>query len=341
MKNLNSLAFSKLKKRNNILFIICIITLVLTFLFISLGYIKEKKISYVDINKISKNNKYEIDVSLKINIKPTMFAVYTKNGKEDRNKFYFVMDSNNKLYIVYMNDNLYNQINKNMTNQSYLIKGKTKKISLAIKKLAISSYNQLMKDEYLTDDNFSDYVGDLYIDTTFNFNNNLIYYLIAFILSLIFLILFGSYINVFVFNKKVLSKLDKNKLARIDANLQEVAYQQYNDLNLYLLKDSLVSLNYKIIIIDYKNIIASFMLEYKSNFILDKYIKVIDKNNKNYKIASINKIDNKEDKILTEIINLLRKKNKNIIIDLNLFKEKVKIKNKKNQKVKIKRVKNK
>ena len=177
MKNLNAEAFKKSNKKNSTLLIVGICLLVVTILLIYLGVKNENKplpdpenLGSLVANKMFDEDKY---VYLDVAIKPYLFAVYETDGKEDDAKYYLVMDKDNYLYILYMKEDKYNELNVDSIKESPIrVYGITKRIPNDIKDLAISSYNELMEDEYLTKDNFKDYVGLLYLDTKSEVNDS-------------------------------------------------------------------------------------------------------------------------------------------------------------------------
>ena len=185
MININAEIFKKNKRRNTILLITSIIFLIGTVFLIYLGIENEKKKlpTPISLNSIIREGKKDNDVYsyIDVNIKPYLFAVYESDGIEEDAKFYYVMDKDNHLYIVYMKEEKFNELNiDDIENNPIKVYGISKLIPNDIKDLAISSYNELMKDEYLTKENFYEYVGYVYLDTKTPVNDSSLYYIGAF-----------------------------------------------------------------------------------------------------------------------------------------------------------------
>ena len=340
MKNVNAEIFKKNKKRNNLLLIGSIILLIITGLLMYLGIENENKKlpTPVSLNSLIKEEKKDVNVYSYIdaNTKPYLFAVYEEDGIEEDNKYYLIMDKDNHLYIVYMNTNLFNELNvDNIKDNPIKVLGITKIISNDIKDLAIDSYNELMNDEYLTKDNFKEYVGFIYLDTVTKVNDSELYYLGALLTGFFFLLTIIIYIVIVIKNKKTFNSISDLEIANIDAELQEMENSEYSKMNFFLLKDKIIDLYNNIVIIKYEDILWAYPFEQRYNgLLINKYIKVIDKKNKTYQVANTKLLDKNKDEILEDILNKLKEKNNDIIIGFNkenrlIVKEKVKeLKNK-------------
>ena len=340
MKNLNSEAFAKSKKKNRNLLIIGIILMIITIILIYLGVKNEQKalpdpINLSDIVESGKNSEDEY-AYLDVMTKPYLFAVYETDGVEEDAKFYFVMDENNYLYIVYMKEDKYNELNVDSIEENAIrVTGITKKIPNDIKKLAIESYNEIMEDEYLTDENFKDYVGVVYLDMKSSVNDSSMYYLGAFLSGLFSFIIIVTYIVVITKNKKTLKNISEEEFSKIDAEISQMSNSEYSNMKFYLLKDYVVDMSNTIEIIKYSDIIWSYPYEQRYNGLLvNKCIKIIDINNKTHDVANTKFLDKNKDDILQEILRKLQEKNSDIILGFNnenrkIAKEKIKeLKNK-------------
>ena len=340
MINLNSEVFYKNKKRNTLYLMIGIILLIITVLLIYLGIKNEKQELPEPVALINLRNGENIEedkyVFIDVNTKPYLFAVYETDGIEDNAKYYFVMDKNNYLYIVYMTDAKAKTFEtETIKDNSIIIYGITKKIPNDIKDLAIESYNDLMEDTYLTKENFKEYVGFMYLDSKTPLYDSSLYYMGAFLTGFFFILIIVVYIVIIIKNKKTLKKISNEELANIDVELSQTSNNKYKKLNLYLLKNCIVDFGNNIIIKKYSDIIWAYPYEQRYNgLIINRFIKLVDKDNKMYNIA-ISKIYEKNKEILIqEILNELKLKNENIILGYDKY-------NKKIVKEKIKEIKNK
>ena len=94
-------------------------------------------------------------------------------AQEDDDKFYyFAMDSEQFMYIVRITENTYKKLesmyNNGEGNIEYEFTGYTYSIPSKLKKLAIEAANEAIQDDdnKITNSNFNDYVGRVYIDET-------------------------------------------------------------------------------------------------------------------------------------------------------------------------------
>ena len=210
----------------------------------------------------------------------------------------------------------------------------TKKIETDIKELAIDAYNEEMGSEYLNKENFKEYVGLIYLDLEEDINDSTLYYIGAFISFLVFLVLIIIYLTVYLKNRKTFKKYSKEELEKIGMEMYQVKENNpYQKMNFYLLKDYVVDTSNGIIVLKYEDIIWAYPYEYRYNgLVVNKNIKVYDKENKVYDIANTKYFDKNKEEILQEILKKLKEKNEGIILGFNkenkkIVKEKVKKQN--------------
>ena len=347
MKNISSLnaeVFKKNKKRNIKILFLGILLLGITILLLYFG-IKNKNKKLPELKEmesliVNKESNEGIYSSIDVVTKPYLFAVYEENGIEENNKFYLVMDKNNHLYIVYMNNTSFEKLNVDtLSENSITIKGITKKIPNSIKELAIESYNEMMDDEYLTKENFETYVGLIYLDTVSPINDSTLYYLGACLFGLFFVIIVTIYLIILIKNKLFFKNIEDNELAHIDAELSQLNNSPYCNMYFFILKKYLVDMYNNIVILNYEDIVWAYPFEQRYNgLLINKYIKIVTKDNKRYEVANTKLLEKKKDEILEEILYKIKEKNKNIIIGYNKEnKKKAKNAIKLFKKVKIKR----
>ncbi len=340
MKNLNSEAFDKSIKRNRNLLIVGLVLLGVAIILIYMGVKNEQKElpEPIKLSEFVEQEKNVEDVYAYIDAvtKPYLFAEYENNGKTEDAKFYFVMDENNYLYVIYMTEDKYKELNVDSIEEASIrVNGITKKISSDIKQYAIESYNEIMEDEYLTNDNFSEYVGLVYLDTKSSVNDSSMYYVGAFLSGFFFLIIIITYIVIIIKNKKTLKNISHEELERISGEIYQMKESKYEKMKFYLLKDYVVDMQNNIVIIKYSDILWAYPYEQRYNgLVINKCIKIIDKNNKMYDVANTKLLDKNKDEILQEILRELNAKNQEIILGYNnenrkIVKEKIKeLKNK-------------
>ena len=330
MKKINSKELTKCLRKQKRIFYLSLIFLLLSLIITYLGYNYEnqKLPEPLNLKEISlKDNQIDRYVYIDVNTRPYSFASY----EEQINKFYFVMDSNNYLYVTSMSENSFKKLDKeSILEEPIRIYGLAKEISLDLKNVTIDSYNELMKNQYLTSDNFKDYVGLYYLDLETSYYDASIYYGISGLLLILFIITLIIYLRNYYKSYRCLKKYSKEELDKISLEITENKDKTYSKLNLYLTKHYLVDLNNNIFILNYTSIVNAYIYEYRYNGILvNKGIKV-ETNNKIYEVAT-KKIEKEEkEKILNFILEDLKNKNKDIILGYDS--KKVTKKNNKNAK---------
>jgi len=334
MKNLNSPILEESFKRNKKFLIVSLVFLMISSILLYFGLENAKKelptpVSMSDLIEEAKSPN-ETYAYIDVNTKPYLFAVYETDGIKEENKFYLVMDKDNYLYIVYMGNNNFAKLNlETIKEKPIRIYGLTKKIPNDIKDLAISSYNELMKDEYLTVENFKDYVGLIYLDLETSLNDSTLYYTFA-IISIVFFI---TFLIVYLINhlksRNTLKKYSFEELNRLSMELMEISNNKYSKMKLYFTKNYIVDTSLSLVILKYEEIIWAYPYEHRSNGLLvNKNIKVITSLNKTYDIANTNLINKNKEETLKDILNFLKNKNSNLIIGFTkenkkIIKEKV------------------
>lgn len=304
---------NKIKKKRKITLLVSLAFLVISIVLVCLGYKYENQAlpEPVSMNDLLAKDKLDLDkyAYVDVSTKPYLFASYEDNLE----KFYFVMDDNNLLYILYMNSTSFNRLNKDdlKTTRVY---GITEEIPSDLKKIAISSYNELMKEEYLDDTNFKDYVGLMYLNVERSYYDASLYYLgFIFCLMMFLIIIIAYFINLV----KIKNNLKKygSLLDNISNELSVSNNTMYEKYNLYLTNNYLIDANGRLLIIDYKEIENVYKYEYRYNGITtSKSLKIKTNNKKTYDILSMGLKNKEADKIHDDVIKFLQEKNNNIVI---------------------------
>ncbi len=185
MKKTKVKRIKKNLKKHKIHFIISLIILVVAASFITLGVYeltRNAKTIYLNDLMIQKNNIYK-NAYIDIHFEPYLFAEY----EDETTKFYIVQDDE-YMYIAYLTESLYKKIiNQDLEKETFKIEGYTKRIPDDVKTLAIEAYNEAAEKEIITDENFTLYFGDIYLDTTKIYKNYEIYFAVGGLL-----IIFGA-----------------------------------------------------------------------------------------------------------------------------------------------------
>lgn len=172
-------------KKNRLLLLVFMLLILLGVIFSVLGIISDinsKKLVYLnDLTTMNEKNTLK-NAYLDVHTTPLIFAEYD----DDDNKFYIVKDEE-YLYIVYMDDNLYNKIInvEDIEEKPYRLEGHTNIISADIKNIAIEVYNEMFEEEIINDDNFESYFGSVYLDANNTYNVAIEWYISALIVLLI------------------------------------------------------------------------------------------------------------------------------------------------------------
>ena len=94
-----------------------------------------------------------------------------------------------------------------------------------------------------------------------------------------------------------------------------MGHNPYQKMKLYLTKDYVVDLSQGLTILKYDEIIWAYPYEYRYNgLMINKNVKVVDNKNHAYDIANTRYIKKDKEKVIDEVIEKLKRKNKNIII---------------------------
>jgi len=244
-------------------------------------------------------------VSLSVTSIPELFAEYDNSKKSS--KYYFLWE-NHYLSIGYLDYDTYQYLNDSEIGleNPKIIYGQTKHLSSDVIKIAIDYYNDTVGEQFLTLDNYSDYIGDIFIDTSTPFYDCSIQLLVAVVFGIVSILFFILY---FLFSYRLnylLSCFSEEEIKIVDEDFDSKNMKFYKKVNVYLTKNYLIDLNHGINIFKYQDIIWIYP-DYRkytgdSN---SKNLIVWTKNKKKHKIADAT-IFIKTDIIYKEIINNIK-----------------------------------
>lgn len=141
-------------------------------------------------------SKEESSVTLDINTLPVLMTSVSGSSSN----FYYITDVNNHIYIVDLSHDTFKSIANTLDletgklKSTYQIKGSTNTIDEQIKTLALSNSFKVFKNKELNLDNFSEYLGELYIKENYVNPRIVTISTILALLSVFFLILAFGYI---------------------------------------------------------------------------------------------------------------------------------------------------
>lgn len=231
-------------------------------------------------------------------------------------KYYFVYDENNFMYIVRLTDTTYsmleNMYKENSEEFSYTLKGFIFNDSQELKEIAISSYNESMEEKVVNNDNFSAYFGDTYLDeelTPYSDTSSMLYS-IGIIIDMISFVLLILYIVRIIKNKSTFKKYDKEDL---EYELSKPSTIEYKKANIYLTDKYIISKVYGLTVVEYNELVWLYNLKRKYNGIpVGIYLMALD-SKKIYQIVKVN-TSKKNEELLIEIMNKIKDKNPSIML---------------------------
>lgn len=287
----NKNKLKKSLKKYNMKMLILISILAIILLICICVYAKKNKEPIpeaIDLVTATKTNQY---ATVKVQFLSEPFA--TKNGQE----YSFIVDEDKTIYIVKLSmkdSNRLKQIkeytySKNQNEQmpeSIQIFGRTAEITSDLKKVAIESYNEMYDSKDLNDNNFSEYLGDVYLDTNLSAVDHSSEEAIS-ILSIAIIVysLIEYFKNKFITNKTIKEYKKNGTLECIYDQLNQIDTEEVIVNKLFLTKEYLVVAMKKLIIIKYEDINWIYPINImRYGNIVEKCIEIIKKNKQKIKI---------------------------------------------------------
>ncbi len=301
--------YNKFKK----MFVIGLLSIVLANLALVWYATKEtKSMHQLILDNVEEGKKGHIDVT---NVSD-YFAYYPG----DRNKFYFVMDQEDYLYIIRMSpSNDTKLINTLEKDEIAKIDGVTKKIPSDIKEIALEVYNEMLEaeeNEPITVDDFENYFGAIYLDLEANpFGIEELALLLIFLLAL-FGLGFGLYggISIWRFKRKI-NKLTTEEREQIDQEMNDSNAFYYANAHTYLTTHYIVNFASTFEAIPYSDVIWVYQFIQRRNGIkASQSVIVMTKDGKRHTIATLNGLTKKAKDVFDEILETIAKKSTNALI---------------------------
>ena len=322
MKNINNEYFNNKIRNNYKHLIISIVFLVISIIFLIIGksydsrhIMKEELMNDIKLMEKESNKKAYIEVATK----PYLFAIYKTDGKEEKYKYYIVMDQQRKLYVIYIDDETYEKLDTDDINiHPVKISGVAKLMPLSILEHAIKAYNDSVGEELLNNDNYLQYLGVLYLDTTPQIEFKDVYYFIFLISILISFFIFLIFIKNYIINVFSLKKLSVEDKEKIESEIIQLQNEKYKIINLYLASDYLIDLTKNIKILNYKDIVWAYSVEKRKNgLLIGKHIRILTKDKKIYDVAYTKEYEKDKEDLLKEVLEKIKEKNNDILLGYN------------------------
>lgn len=258
----------------------------------------EDRLTYIYVNEI-----------------PLKFAVNSNND----DAYYFVFDEK-YMYVAYMKNSDYEKLNKKDINKNPIkIMGVTKRPVDGVKELAIDVYNNyiITDDSNKIDmDDYNNYFGDVYLDTTVSYNEGVG---IPFTLEITFFILGGfilllssfSYVK---FNKNI-KELNDDAVKILDKEMNDDSAIYYSKFHLYLTSNYIVIMSNSFSYFKYSDVLWIYTRFIKRNGVKQsKYMRIVLKNMKYYDICNVNTLFKKGKVLYDEVWESIVDKNNSILV---------------------------
>lgn len=257
----------------------------------------------------AKANKY---ATLKTDVLPYLFAEYDTDEKSS--KYYFAVDKDKLLYIVYLDYKTYTMMsNMDLEKNPMVLKGKTFNIPSDVKKIAIDVYNDEVKN-IITNDNFEDYFGSVYLDVTYKYTGNDYMYIIGFTCIAVGICLFVLWIIYMIRTSKSLKAISKEELDSIAKEIDEGS-DDYTAMRLFLTSRYLVDYSCGIRFISYDDMVWIYPYNiYRNGVLCNKSIVIYDSNGKKIETYRLSMLSKKNINIYDKCFEEITSKNDGLII---------------------------
>ncbi len=316
-QNMEEKEINKILKSGKGLFIFTIIFVCITFLsiLISVGINYEAVANPKNLTTLIKNSKDNEGAYAKVDTTYLPYRFAEEKYQDYTNYYYFVVDNDKYLYIVRLTDKTYKNIEdeylKDEDNFKYEIKGYTFEIKEELKQMAIESANKLFEQNVITEDNFENYIGKIYIDETeIPEGSDLSYlYILPITMTIVSIALCISYI---IQRKRTDSVLKNSELVEdVRIELRKLKNNPFIRLKIYLTRKYIVSRIGGLKVIDYKDIIWAYSdIIYVNGIPSSKTLTVCTKDKKKIAIVT-SQYNNKE---IDEVLTAIKDKNNQIRI---------------------------
>lgn len=298
--------FKKLVKTKKILLILGIIICLLSvsiFLVIFI-YLKKEDVEY--LNEVDK--KYSL-ADVEVTLLTDYFATLNESGKLER--FYLVFDSNDNIFIVVLDNDEFNNLNKIHEytynaeieeQESVVIKGRVKEIPAEIKNYALDYLIEMDIDVNLS--TIDKVIGKYYLDTTIT--NDYILKQITFLVTPSFLL------GIFLILINVIKIIKRKKIFKVITN-QELTNSTHNNLcHVIITNNYLINYKPKLCVIKLDDIVWFYPFEARVKKKVDeRSIYIVTKDNNKYDVGVIQDFsedyENAYGKLYQELVNLLPK----------------------------------
>lgn len=252
------------KKRLVILFSIYLIIAFVCIGFVFFMRFADKEKDVLNLSETVLNHTEGEGQYVKLDI-DTLPIIMIPVSQED-NRFYFVRDFDNHIYIARLSNETYKKITETLDmktgklNSSYQLKGKLIHIDEEMMKFAISNTDRVFSDEKISVDNFSEQIGSFYIEESIVTERMVTLYTILVLFGVFLLIVDLGYILPGIL--KVRRIFDYEELVEeLRTELGNLTDTPYKKQRIYLTRNYIIS---GIQAIKYEDVIWGYILSQSS-----------------------------------------------------------------------------
>ena len=228
-----------------------------------------------------------------------------------------VQDGNdNSYYVAYMPTSTFNSLNReDISENPGKIEGMTKLATREIKELAVEAYNDAIEDENykITVADYDNYFGSVYLDASEDALLDVGSLQMTGCMICLIILLTGIIKKVH-FNISV-KKMDEDLIEKLDNEMNDTDAFYYEKTHLYLTKNYIINFQGRFKVIEYRDVIWMYAMNYRTNGIkTSQSINIMDVKGKVTSIATINIVTKEKKEVYDEIWNTIASKNTNILL---------------------------
>lgn len=280
---------NKIKKNNMYLIPIVILAIIIGLCIYSADEKSKKPLP--DPIKVLDTNKTGEYASMDIQMLTESFAT------NDVDECHFAMDKDNYICIVVLNkedtDRLqqikeYTYSEDEVAPKAVTVKGVTQEITDDLKKIAIESYNEIIGDQLLNNDNFEEYIGNIYLDTKVSPIDYSFEMGIGILSGTFLFILLIYYLKAIVTTKSTLKKYTLNgSLEYIYSQLDQLDTQAYANGKIFLTREYIIDISNGLVILKYDDIKWIYPYNIKRYGItVGRYLEILNFEKKKFRILA-------------------------------------------------------
>lgn len=280
-----------IKKYKLYLITIVLLSIILVFF---LGKIYEKSEQPLpEPLKIVNANNTDVYASVSVQMLTDPFA------SDDEDEYYFAMDKDKYLCIVVLNKNNVERLkqiidytyseDEGMTPEAITITGRTKEITSDLKEIAIESYNEMIEEDFLNEDNFEDYFGNIYLNTKLSAVDYSTETFAVCVVGIILFILLFYYLRAVITTKKTIRKYTLNgSIEYIYSQLDQMDTVVLASGKTFLTREYIIDISSGLVIFKYDDIKWVYPFKVTQYGVtVGRYIQIVNIENKKFKILAM------------------------------------------------------